>query len=272
MVVKHVNRTICGVPHEKLGAATATILRKKFPGRVFKTAVSIGYGNGFKEMQLIADGIVERFHLFELSTERVNQGTQLAKKRGLLDRVEFYNSDGLKRAQANKFDLVHWNNSLHHMLDVNEAVRWSHVALKSHGVFFMDDFVGPDRMQWSDKMLKFATRVRRALPEKYLQDPYRPQKKLPVRVKKPMRIVMLLKDPTECADSSRIVPCVKKWFPNVEVRPAGGTVYHLALNDVLHNIDETNDQALLEKLLRIDDMCTRLGEFHYATAVAEKFD
>ena len=87
---------------------------------------------------------------------------------------------------------------------------------------------------------------------------------------RPSRLGVWLTDPTECADSSRIIPCLKKWFPDIEIAPTGGAIYHLALNDVLHNIDELNDRALLEKLLRIDDLCTRQGEFHYAVAIAEK--
>ena len=33
---------------------------------------------------------------------------------------------------------------------------------------------------------------------------------------------------------------------------------------------ELANRDTLEKLLRIDDLCTALGEFHYAIAVAEK--
>ena len=42
-----------------------------------------------------------------------------------------------------------------------------------------------------------------------------------------------------------------KWFPNAEISPTGGTIYHLALNDVLHNVDEVADRDTLEKLLRL---------------------
>lgn len=270
IIIEHVNEKICGERIQALGAATAELIKQRYPGRTFATAVSIGCGNGAKEIALVESGLVEEFHLFELSKVRVEAGRKLAEQAGVKGQVIFHNEDGLKHQQPNRFDLVHWSNSLHHMLNVDQAIGWSHVTLKPNGLFFMDDFVGPDRMQWSDKMLQMASRVRTALPKKYLKDPKLPHKSLPSLMTRPSRLRMWLADPTECADSSNIIPCLKKWFPDIEITATGGAIYHLALNDVLHNFNEMNDRALLEKLLKIDDLCTRRGEFHYAVAVAEK--
>ena len=63
-----------------------------------------------------------------------------------------------------------------------------------------------------------------------------------------------------------------KWFPNAEISPTGGVIHRPRLDDVLHNMDEVVDRDTLEKLLRIDDLCTARGDFHYAIAVAEKTD
>ncbi len=111
-----------------------------------------------------------------------------------------------------------------------------------------------------------------AAPERILQNPYRANKALPRNVKRPNRLKMLLTDPTECADSSRIIPAVMKWFPDAEIRPTGDAIYHLALNNVLHNMDEAADRDTIQKSPRIDDLYTSLGQFHYAVAVADKKD
>lgn len=269
-IIRHVNHKICGERSDVSGAATASLIRQRFPGRTFKLAISVGCGNGAKELLLVENGLVEEFHLFELSKFRAEEGRKRAAERGLSDRVVFHNKDGLKSTQPGRYDLVHWNNSLHHMLDVDQAVGWSHAALRPGGIFFMDDFVGPSRMQWPDKMLKQASKVRASLPERLLRNPWRPDRLLAVQLKRPTRVRMILSDPTECADSARIIPSIKSWFPDAEIKPTGGTVYHLALNDVLHNIDEEEDGGILEQLLRIDDLCTRKGQYHYAVAIAEK--
>ncbi len=63
-----------------------------------------------------------------------------------------------------------------------------------------------------------------------------------------------------------------KWFPDAEIRPTGDAIYHLALNNVLHNMDEAADRDTIQKSPRIDDLYTSLGQFHYAVAVADKKD
>lgn len=271
-IIAHINRNICGEPIARIGGGVCKLIEQRFPGQVFARAVSIGCGHGAKEIEYVKSGLVEEFHLYELSKLRVEEGRRLAAQAGVADRVAFYNEDGLNRRQPGAFDMVYWSGSLHHMLDVDMAISWSREALRPGGLFVMDDFVGPDRMQWSDRMLKYASWVRRSLPARYMKSPHRSGESLPVRAKKPNRVRLILKDPTECADSSRIIPCLRKWFPDAEIKLTGGAIYHLALNDVLHNIDEVDDKALLEKLMRIDDLCTRLGEFHYGVTVVQKVD
>lgn len=271
-IIEHVNETICGQPAAELGAASPILIEQRFPGRTFSRAVSIGCGTGYKEMLLLQAGLVEEFHLFELSKVRVAQGRELAAHLGLSRRARFFNRDGLKAAAPAGYDLVHWSNSLHHMMNVDAAIRWSHDVLRPAGLFFMDDFVGPNLMQWSPRSLGMATRVRAALPERYLRDPRSSGKSLPRNVRRPNRLKMRIADPTECADSSRIIPVIKRVFPGAEIKATGGVIYHLALNDVLHNLDEEADRDVLKQLLRIDDICTRLGEYHYAIALAEKSD
>lgn len=271
-IIEHINEAICGKRIPVMGAGIASLIEQRYPGRRFARAVSIGCGHGAKEIALVQSGTVEEFHLYELSDVRIEAGRKLAEQAGVQERVIFHNKDGLKSRQPNRFDLVYWSGSLHHMLDVDHAVGWSNEALKPGGLFVMDDFVGPDRMQWSDKMLRLATRVRRALPEKYLRNPYQPSDILPVRMKRPNFIRMMIHDPTECADSSQIIPSVKKWFPDAEIKITGGAIYHLALNGVLHNIDEKKDAHLLDRLLKLDDLCIKINEFHYGVTVAEKRD
>jgi SAM-dependent methyltransferase len=269
-IVRHVNRKICGRPLEALGAGLPALVSRRFPDRTFPKAISVGCGTGFKEMMFVQAGLVDHFHLFELSKSRIQQGEALAEELGIADRVTFHNRDGMSCREAGSFDLVYWNNALHHMPDVDRAIAWSRDHLNDQGIFVMDDFVGPPRMQWSERTLGLATRVRKALPERSLRNPYRPDRSLPAKVRRPIWLAIYLSDPTECADSGRILDGLARWFPAAEVIPTGGVVYNLALMDVIHNLDEVEDAALIDRLLRMDDRCTSLGEFHYAVAIAPK--
>lgn len=269
-IVRHVNRKICGSPLDEIGAALPALVSQRFPARVFEKAISVGCGVGFKEMMFVQAGLVDRFHLFELSQTRIRQGQALASKLGISDRITFHNRDGLSCDDVGSFDMVHWNHALHHMLDVDQAVIWSRDLLSERGIFVMDDFVGPSRMQWSDRTLRLATKVRSALPDRLLGDPHHPGRRLSAKVTRPNRLALYLSDPTECADSGRILSSVAGRFSGAEIIPTGGVVYNLALMDAIHNLDEFGDAALIDRLLRLDDRCTSLGEFHHAVAIAEK--
>ncbi len=53
-------------------------------------------------------------------------------------------------------------------------------------------------------------------------------------------------------------------FPSAKIIPTGGMAYMLVLSDVLANIDEIADEALLSTLMVSDDFCTEANEYLYA--------
>jgi SAM-dependent methyltransferase len=231
----------------------------------------VGGGTGFKERNVIQSGLVQHFTLFELSSIAVEKGREQAAEAGLADQMTFRMEDGLAAEQREGvYDLVYWNNSLHHMFDVKAALEWSWRVLREGGVLLMDDFVGPTRMQWSDQLLAINTSVRQALPPHYLRNPFRPDQMLPTAVGRSTPAAIMAVDPSECADSVNILPELTRIFPESWVKKTGGGIYHLGLNDVLHNIVAAQDYDLLEKLLEIDDQCSEAGETHYAVAIAVK--
>jgi SAM-dependent methyltransferase len=223
-------------------------------------------------MALIRQGIVKRFDLFDLSSARLARARLLAEECEVADRVDFFQENAFKATSSESYDFVHWNNSMHHMPRADAAVAWSRRILRSDGVFFMDDYVGASRFQHSDRSLRIASMVRSALPERYLTDPENPDQLLPKNLDRPDKKLLAREDPSEAADSDRILPSVRRCFPNAEITLTGGVVYHLALSDVLANFDDERDKALLGVLLVLDDVCVDISETHYATALAFKTD
>lgn len=260
-VVRHVNRNICGQPVPGTAGADIAILRGLGP---FRRAISVGCGNAYHEIQLLQWGIVERFDLYELSPPRAELAGQWAQKHGVADRVTVHLQDAFTTPDA--FDLVYWKDALHHMFSARDAVRWSRDVLSPEGVFFASEFVGPTRMQYSDRQLDMAARARAWLPECYRLG--RDGKPAPDRRQRPSLEGMIAADPSECADSANILPAVRDLFPDAEARRAGGIVYMLALNDILANFAE--DDPMLAAMLTMDDLCVEAGESLYATTWARK--
>ncbi|MDJ0633113.1 MAG: methyltransferase domain-containing protein [Xenococcaceae cyanobacterium MO_188.B29] len=271
-VIKHINQTVCGSPVDGVSQGIINLAKQIAGEKIpLEHGISVGGGNGQKEMNLIRQKVVSRFTIYELAEARIEQGKELAKKLGIEDKVQFILGDAFQLEQeSEKFDFIHWNNSLHHMLDVDSALSWSRSILKKGGMFYLDDYVGPNRMQWSDKMLEIASYARNILPEKFLIDPRNPDKLVSRVCKRPDLEKLIKSDPSECADSEKILTQVQKYFPNAVIKLTGGVIYHLALNDIIHNFDEIQDKPLLDLLMMIDKLCIDLGETHYAIALAFK--
>jgi SAM-dependent methyltransferase len=265
-IIRHINRRICGEAISGLSAGAYRLLAEAGP---FERAVSIGCGGADKETVLLQSGIVRHFEFYELAPDRVERGRAKLAQFGLAERATFSIGDGISTA-AGPFDLVHWNNALHHMLDTAEAIRWSHDVLRSGGILFMDDYVGPDRFQWTPAMIKAGSGFRSRLPDRLLVNPRAPDARLSRRVKPANLEVLMRSDPTEAADSGNILPAIARHFPNARVMLTGGVIYHTALNDVLHNIDETDDRRWLDDALALDDACIDAGLTHYAVAIARR--
>lgn len=268
---RHINKLVCGEPVD--GVSKGLITRLNDLGLTFEHGVSVGFGDGTKEFEILKEGLVKKFTLFELSDVRIENARQQAKKLGFEDRVKFIKGDCFQCEFTEKVDFVHWNNSLHHMFDVSKAVEWSYQILETGGIFYMDDFVGPTRFQWSDEALELGTKIRNTLPDMYLKNPYEPSKLLNREISRPDTDKIRNKDPSEAADSNRILDSIMEYFPDAEIILTGGTIYHMTLNDILHNIDESDlkDKTILDLLLIIDELATELGiESHYAAVLGKK--
>ncbi len=268
-ILRHVNALVCGSPVEGPWAGLEQRMRELADGNGFRRGLSVGCGSASKELHLLQEGIVGHFDLFEISPERVAAGKAAAGRRGVAERAVFHVRDAFGMELDDHYDLVYWNNALHHMFDVRQALVWSRDRLRPGGWLVMDDYVGATRFQWPDIHLEIASRVRRSLPERLLRDPADPGRQCPQRVTRPTLQNMLAADPSEAADSDSILPALPQVFPGVRIIPTGGVVYNLALKDIIANFGDP-DADRLRELLDYDAELAARGQTQYACAFASK--
>ncbi len=267
-ILRHLNRLVCG---EALPGPWAGLNRRlsQHPMAPFHRGISVGCGGARKELELLRLGIVKHFVLFEISETRLNHARQFADEMNLLNCITCHLSDEFLD-HCGEYDLVYWNNALHHMLDTASVIKWSYDNLVHSGTFVMDDYVGPNRFQWSEYEMNMTRRVRELLPEDYLRHPRDRSVICPLVVNPPSIERMLATDPTEAADSQAIVPALYEIFPKIDILRTGGIVYHLALVDIIGNFNEQSDLPLLEALLLLDEEIARAGHTHYAVGIGQK--
>jgi len=273
LIIRHINKIVCGEEISGFSQGLIELTRSMASHQLpFNRGISIGGGAGQKEMNLLRHGIVKTFDIYEYSKERIEIGMNIAKKQSLEEKINFIYGDAFDLIIPNEqYDFIHWNNSLHHMLDVDKAVEWSKNVLRLGGLFFMDDFIGPSRFQWPDEQIDFATKIRKIFGgSKYLKNPKTGLGFLATSTSRPDINKLIDTDPSEAADSGNIVAAIFKHFPKTQFKATGGIVYNLVLNDMLNNFDEDEDKIILDLLMVIDKLCLQLGQTHYGVALAFK--
>lgn len=271
LIWSYMNERTCGEPLTVPNAGLHALLKSRLAGRRLRSGISVGGGAGVKEMQLLRAGLIDHVTVVEPSHGRIELGRRLAREAGLESRIQFVHGNAFTLfGAAGQFDLVHWNASLHHMLDVRSAVRWSRELLASGGWFYFSEYVGPNHLQYTDRMLDAASAIRALLPGRYRARS--DGKEIPVRCQRlPLR-GMIERDPSECVDAESILPAVRDTFPQAEIAHLGGIGHMIALAHVYANFDESReeDRLWLRAVLHVDGLLADQGLSIRATGLASK--
>ena len=265
-ILRYINNLVYGQRIDGRSEGITRLLKDYGP---FNIGVSVGCGIASKELRLMRRGIVNRFDLYELSENRIKQGKAGAKKNNLSERVQFFNKDVFQKTlvENNKYDFVHWNSSLHHMFDVDLAIKWSKAVLKPGGVLYMEEYTGPNRIQYTDEMLSLANKIRASLPEHlFIKSDGSRYSLVTGRTNKE---ALIEKDPSEAPDSERILPCLIKHFPNAQIFPEGGLVYNISLKGLYDNLQNESDE-FVQVLMIADELAIKMGYSLRHSAIAAK--
>jgi SAM-dependent methyltransferase len=229
--------------------------------------ISIGVGIGVKEIDLLKRGIVQHIEMWEISQARVDMSNENLAKNGLADRATVRLGDGLARAAEGQFHLVHWQNSLHHMLDMEAAIRWSRAALAPGGALVFNEYVGPDRFQWPDEDVRVVDTLFQIMPASVREACLASGRQVPDAIRRPGWQAMIDRDPTESAQSSRILPLVREHFREVRTFDLGGMVYHPMLGRFEHFAEDVASRAWVDACLEVDKARSKAGVNYYVAGI-----
>ncbi|WP_167853516.1 class I SAM-dependent methyltransferase [Roseovarius aestuariivivens] len=237
-------------------------LRKATQGQALNRAVSIGAGTGDNERALIKAGLVKHFDLFEVSADRVAQATERAATEGMQNQVTVHLADALERDVHEEYNFVYWDSALHHMFDVDRALRWSVRALKPGGVLLISEYIGPTRLQWTRAEVSAVRRFLAENRDVIGAEPMRVRPGSPFR-----RFKQFLRDPSEAPQSDRIVPLFKK-HTGQELTILGGSAIHLA-GGFLTGLED-RDPTLHDRLIALDRTQREKGHYHFGFGLWQK--
>ena len=147
-----------------------------------------------------------------------------------------------------------FHSSLHHFFNLGQLIGQKiPAALKPDGYLLLNDYWGPDRLQWTTNQLREINRLLPTVPEKYrLRFQSNQVKK---SVSGPGWLRMRLSDPSEAAEASQIEKLLRISFDTLEEKPIGGNILMPLLKDIAHHFanDQTEGNTILERLFQAED-------------------
>lgn len=254
------------------GHSPFVYVRKFLPEIPCKSGLEIACGSGDLSIAVVNTGLCEQVDAFDISERAIQVARHSATVKGIYT-ISFEIADANTISlPKRKYDFVYMSQSLHHIENIEHLYVQIHESLADGGIFFVSDYVGPTRMQWTDKQMEIMNSILPLLPDKYRCSLL--NKEVRKAVKRISISDFMKIDPSEGVRSGEILPLAKEQFDIVEIRPMGCSIIYQLLFEIIHNFDENSeyDSALLRLICLMESLLIREGviESDFACFVAKK--
>ena len=228
------------------------------PERVERVLV-LGAGSGWLERALAKKKGIGSIVACDFAADTVAAAEAAARAEGL-DQIRYavcnLESGPLPEGP---FDAVFANDVLHHISDLEGLYGRIHGALVPEGKLLFNEYVGPNRFQYSDERMALVNRYFRLIPDHLRFNPYwgglfwnrwrtDPEK-------------LAQDDPTEAVRSEDVLPLARRFFETEKEYSYGGGLLNPLLYEIVGNFDEEKpyDSGLLKFFCDAEDRLLRSG-------------
>jgi SAM-dependent methyltransferase len=223
--------------------------------------VSLDCGHGAREVAWAKLGVFDEIVGWDLSPARIERAAQRAEEEGVADVLRFEVGDVSKPLTGSeRYDVIICEQSLHHFSPLDSILDEIDGALADDGLFVIDEFVGATRYQWPTRQIDAVNQLLDLFPRRFHVEWDG------VRIKeshfRPSKLRMILLDPSEAVESSRILPTLDEKFDVAERRDYGGGRLQFALSGIAHHFLGDDDDApqLLQACFDREDALLASGE------------
>jgi SAM-dependent methyltransferase len=266
LVQERINLKVAGTPGvNRFEYFLNRYLKDKMP---VERALTLGCGVGELERGLCHYNFAKSHEGVDLSDGAIRVASEQAQA-AKLTHLQYRSMDlNTIRLDANRFDVVFGISSVHHTERLEHLFTQVHQTLKPGGYFFMDEFIGPDRFQWTDEQIRAINEQLIRLP-KALRRLISDRRKFKDKVVRRPPEEIIASDPSEAVRSSEIVPLLSRHFKVLEVKGYGGSILHELLYDIAGNFSEENpgSQEHLRHMFQAEDELTSIGRLSHDFAV-----
>ncbi len=257
-VRRRVNRKISGDPARDGYQLFLDVLAGHGVPLPLDRALTLGCGFGELERGLAQYGFCRQHVAYDLSEAAIRHAREAAAAAGL-DHVSYEVRD-LDRPELPRaaFDAVLGVQSIHHLRNLEGVLDAVREALRPGGFFVLDEYVGPRRLQWTERQVGVVDALLGMMPAELRVGH---DGRLKTRLRRHSLREMDRVDPSEAIRSDEILPLLAKRFSIVERRDYGGTVLHPLLDGIAGNFAGPHPAAgtLLGMLFDVEDALLAAG-------------
>lgn len=198
--------------------------------------LSLGCGIGIKE-RILAQAMPDRqFTGLDIAADIVEMGQEEVKKAGIHNlQIGLGNFNELQLA-PDSIQVLLGLGAIHHVENLENLWEQSRHALTTGGVVLAQEYVGPDRFQWTDTQIAACDHALATLVgEEHKTDHH--------QVQRTSVEDMIAADPSEAVRSSEILStCTEAGFTIESYNSAGGALLQPVLMYQIHTFDPQNWQ------------------------------
>jgi SAM-dependent methyltransferase len=223
-------------------------------------ALVLGCGGGPLERELVATGWVREVVAIDLSPSVLVRANAAAAQQGLRS-IRYIHAD-MNRLVLDEapFDVVLGSAAVHHCANLEALFGAVERLLVGDGWLYLNEYVGPNRFQWTDRQVHYANHLLSLLPDDLVRT-------LSGELRRGFRRIgpeeVAAHDPSEAVRSADIANAVAERFDVIERRGYGGALLHLVLAQIAQNFADPSPLSrpaiYLDRLIAAEDRLRRSG-------------
>jgi SAM-dependent methyltransferase len=251
----HIQRLMTGDPNVNW----LNFVKQRYCETPRETGLSLGCGEGCAERDAIQLGLCMQMEAYDLSPGAIQAAEEQAAAVGMADRIRYGIADLDEISlPAAAYDLIIAGQSVHHISNLEHLAEQLHKSLRPGGILILNEYVGPSRFQWTDKVDRLMNDLLNLLPpEKRIMQ--NGTEKPAILRPTPEQVAKV--DPTESVRSAEILPVFSQYFAADYSAPFGGTLLQFLLSEIVANFNEHDerDRARIDMLVYFEETLIREG-------------
>ena len=210
------------------------------------------YGEHSPANSLARTGAFRKLSVVDIADGLLKRQKELTDSLGLEEILEYTRRDLNVEAvgESDSYDFIMGIGTIHHIERLERLFQEINNALREDGIFCMREYVGPCRLQFTDKQINICNRILHGLPDYLKRDR---DGVIKSEVLRPSVDTVVAEDPSEAVRSEDIMGTANRYLEILACNWTGGTLLHPLLDGIAGNFEKGEAElAILKGLIVLE--------------------